>query len=258
MSDAPHATPDAYSLRVFRDPEETARAAAEQFAQLARLSSTARGRFSVALSGGSTPKRVYELLSAEPLRDEVPWAETHVFFGDERCVPPDHAESNYRMAAETLLSRVAIPSANVHRMRGEGDAVANASLYEDELRAYFVGSTRPALDLVMLGLGDDGHTASLFPDSDVLGEREAWVAAAWVEKLRAYRITLTAQSINGARHVMFVVTGRAKAEALAEVIEGARDPRRLPAQLVRPSNGALEWLVDESAASRLRNRRPRV
>ncbi|HYN84519.1 MAG TPA: 6-phosphogluconolactonase [Pyrinomonadaceae bacterium] len=258
MSDAPHPTADAYTLRVFRDPEETARAAAENFARTARLSSTASGRFSVALSGGSTPKRIYELLSAAPLRDEVPWGATHVFFGDERCVPPDHAESNYRMAAETLLARVPVPTENVHRIRGEGDAVANASLYEDELRAFFPGSTWPAFDLVMLGLGEDGHTASLFPNSEVLTERGAWAAAAWVERLAAFRVTLTAESVNHARRVMFVVTGQGKSEVLREVLEGERDPARLPAQLIRPANGALEWLVDEAAAARLRNRPSRV
>ncbi|HEX5705753.1 MAG TPA: 6-phosphogluconolactonase [Pyrinomonadaceae bacterium] len=249
---AAHTNDAAPSLRTFRDPEATAHAAASRFAEIACLSSNDSGRFSVALSGGSTPKRIYELLSEEPLRAQVPWDDVHIFFGDERAVPPDHAESNYRMASESLLSRVPVPTENIHRIRGEGDAVANASLYEDELRVFFPGAQWPAFDLVMLGLGGDGHTASLFPGADVLGEREAWVAATWVEHLGAYRITLTAGAINHARNLLFVVTGKGKADALREVIEGERDPSRLPAQLITPTNGALEWFVDEAAASRLR------
>ncbi len=244
---------DTRALRVFADAEETARAAALRFAEIATLSTTAAGRFGVALSGGSTPKRVYELLAAEPLGGRVRWADTHVFFGDERCVPSDHPESNYRMASESLLARVAIPAENVHPVRGEGDCVANARLYEDELRDFFPSAQWPALDLVMLGLGGDGHTASLFPHPTALDERSAWAVCVWVERLGAYRITLTAEAVNHARHVCFVVTGKAKASALREVLEGERDPSRLPAQLIRPVAGTLEWFVDAPAASELRS-----
>ncbi len=244
----PRHTPN---MRVGSDAEEVARTVAERFAELARASVAERGVFSVALAGGTTPKRVYELLAGEELRGQVPWEGVHVFFGDERAVPPDHADSNYRMAHEALLSRVEIPAQNIHRMRGEGDAAANASLYEDELRAFFGDVEWPRLDLVMLGMGDDGHTASLFPGTDALREVRAWAVANWVEKLDTWRVTLTAPAINHARHVFFVVTGAGKAARLAEVLKGERDPTRLPSQLIEPADGALEWFVDEAAAADL-------
>ncbi len=178
----------------------------------------------------------------------------HIFFGDERCVPPDDAESNYRMANEALLALVGLPEQNVHRMRGEGDAVANARLYEDELRGYFEGETLPVFDLIMLGMGDDGHTASLFPGTSALGVKSAWVVANWVEKFNAFRITLTAAAINQARCVMFVVTGASKAERLNEVLYGAKETERLPSQLIKPQPGRLEWYLDEAAAAKLNER----
>jgi 6-phosphogluconolactonase len=243
------ATPN---LHIFADANEVARAAALRFAELARAGVEANGRFSVALAGGSTPKRVYELLAGEDSAAGLDWSNVHVFFGDERCVPPDAADSNYRMANEALLSRVALPEQNVHRMRGEGDAVANARLYEDELRGYFgEGEAWPEFDLVMLGMGDDGHTASLFPGTHALAVRSAWVTANWVEKFDAFRVTLTAPAINHARHVMFIVTGAGKAERLAEVIHGAPDTERLPSQLIQPRAGALAWFLDEAAAAKL-------
>ncbi|MFL6229960.1 MAG: 6-phosphogluconolactonase [Pyrinomonadaceae bacterium] len=241
-------------ILVSADPESLARAAASRFVELAQAATNERGRFSVALSGGSTPRRIYELLAGAEFAPRVEWSKVHVFFGDERCVPPDDEESNYRMAREALLSRVGVAAENVHRMIGEGDAVANARLYEDELRTYFIGGGLPRFDLIMLGLGEDGHTASLFPGSPVLDERAAWVVANRVEKLSAYRLTLTAHVINNAAHVVFVVAGAGKAERLREVIEGARDPHRLPAQLVRPSDGSLEWFVDRAAAAKLQGR----
>ena len=242
---------DAARLLIFDDADATARAAAERFAEIAGESVRARGRFSVALSGGSTPRRIYELLAGEDFAARVDWTKAHVFFGDERCVPPEDEASNYRMASETLLSRAGVPRENVHRMIGEGDAVANARLYEDELRSFFGDAAWPAFDLVMLGLGEDGHTASLFPGTSALEERGAWVAANWVEKLGSYRLTLTPPAINHAAHVMFVVTDAGKAGRLFEVLQGAREPRRLPAQLIRPAGGALEWYVDRAAAAKL-------
>lgn len=242
---------DAKRLLIFDDAEQVARAAAERFAEIGEESSRGNGRFSVALSGGSTPRPIYELLATEEFKARVDWSKSHVFFGDERCVPPDDEASNYRAAQDALLSRVAVPAENVHRMIGEGDAVANARLYEDELRSFFGDVTLPAFDLVMLGLGDDGHTASLFPETNALDEPRAWVVANWIEKLGAYRLTLTADVINAAAHVLFVVTGAGKAGRLNEVLKGAREPRRLPAQLIRPARGALEWYVDRAAAAKL-------
>ena len=243
--------PSEPSVRVFADPESVARAAARRVAELAREAIDERGAFSLALSGGSTPRRIYELLAGDEFRDSVDWRGVHVFFGDERTVPADHAESNYRMANEALLSRVPLPAENVHRVEGLGDAAANASNYESVMRGFFGGDEWPRFDLVMLGMGDDGHTASLFPGTVALSERRAWVAANWVEKLGAWRVTLTAPAINAARHVLFLVTGAAKAARLREVLKGERDPSRLPSQLIRPHEGALEWFVDRPAASRL-------
>jgi 6-phosphogluconolactonase len=238
-------------VSVFDDAESVAGAAAERVAGLARESVAARGLFTVALSGGSTPRRVYELLAGEGLRETVDWPNVHVFFGDERMVPPDHAESNYRMASEALLARVPIPPENVHRIEGLGDAAANASAYEREMRGLFGDSDWPRFDLVLLGMGDDGHTASLFPGTAALGEGRLWVAPNWVAKLGAWRVTLTAPAVNAARHVAFLVTGKGKAEVLREVLKGAHEPFRLPSQLIRPRGGTLEWFVDRAAAGRL-------
>ena len=238
-------------VRVYGTPEEVAAAAAARFVELAQESVAERGAFSVALAGGSTPRRVYELLAGPELSAQVSWPATHVFFGDERCVPPDDPDSNYRMVNDALLSHIHIPAQNVHRIEGRGDAAANASRYEDELRGLFGDANHPRFDLVMLGMGDDGHTASLFPRTAALAERRAWVAANWVEKLGAWRITLTAPAINAARHIMFLVNGAGKAARLREVFRGAQDPERLPSQLIRPADGTLEWLLDEAAAADL-------
>ena len=238
-------------VRVFEGPRELAHAAAERFAGLAARAVEERGAFSVALAGGTTPRQVYELLAGSEFRDQIRWPDVHVFFGDERAVPPDHADSNYRMAHEALLSHVPVPTENVHRMRGEGDAGSNASLYEDELRGFFGDAEWPRLDLVMLGMGDDGHTASLFPNTSAPEEQRAWAVANWVEKLDAWRVTLTVPAINGARCVLFTVTGAGKAERLAEILKGERDPTRLPSQLIEPSDGKLEWFVDRAAAASL-------
>jgi 6-phosphogluconolactonase len=239
------------SVRIFGTAEEVAAAAAERFAGLAREAVAARGAFSVALAGGNTPRRVYELLAEEELSGRVPWPDVHVFFGDERAVAPDADESNFRMAREALLSRVPVLGEHVHRIEGLGDAAANASRYEDELRGFFGDADWPRFDLVMLGMGDDGHTASLFPETTVLHERAAWAAPVWVEKLRAWRITLTAPAINAARHVLFLVSGAGKAARLREVLRGGRDPQRLPARLIGPADGNLEWFVDRAAAAEL-------
>jgi 6-phosphogluconolactonase len=237
---------------VFDDAESVARGAAARIAELARESIISRGLFAVALAGGSTPRGVYELLAGEDFREGIDWPNVHVFFGDERMVPPDHAESNYRMANEALLSRVPVPPENVHRIDGVGDAAANASAYEYEMRGLFgEDAAWPRLDHVLLGMGDDGHTASLFPGTAALNEQRLWVAPNWVEKLGAWRVTLTAPAINAARHVTFFVTGAGKAARLREVLKGGRDAARLPSQLIRPSDGTLEWLVDRAAAAGL-------
>jgi 6-phosphogluconolactonase len=242
---------EAPKVTVLDSAEEVARVAAARFIELAQSATAERGRFAVALAGGSTPKRAYELLAGDEYRDRVDWSKVHLFFGDERMVAPDDAESNYRMASEAMLSRLPVPPENVHRIDGLGDAVANARLYEDELRTFFNDAAWPAFDLVLLGMGDDGHTASLFPGTEALDERDAWVASNWVEKLNAHRVTLTAPAINRAARVIFLVTGANKAAPLLEVLKGAREPRRLPSQLIEPLGGPPEWLVDKAAAARL-------
>jgi 6-phosphogluconolactonase len=244
-------TGDAHDVQVFDDAESVARAAAEEFVRLSAEAVGGRGAFSVALSGGTTPRRVYELLASDEYGGRVDWPKVHVFFGDERTVPPDHADSNYRMARESLLSRVQVPTENVHRIEGLGDAAANASDYESVMRGFFGDAEWPRFDLIFLGMGDDGHTASLFPHTSALEETRAWVAANWVEKLGAWRITLTAPAIDAARRVVFLVTGASKAERLNEVLNGARDPSRLPSQMIRPRGGALTWYVDRAAAAKI-------
>ena len=240
---------------IFDNAEQVARAAADRLTAIALASIADRGRFSVALSGGSTPRLTYELLASPEYRDRVPWGNVHLFFGDERSVPPTHEESNYRMAYEALISRLPIPAGNVYRMMGEIDPTIGARLYEKALRSFFDDAPWPRFDLVLLGMGDDGHTASLFPHTPALAEQQAWVVANPVEKLKTFRLTLTPPAINHAAHVLFMVTGAAKAARLAEVIRGPRDPERLPSQMIQPIDGSLTWLVDKAAAANLLSER---
>lgn len=239
------------NIVVLNNPEEVARSAADRFVNLGQVAISERGRFGVALAGGSTPKRTYEILASEAYRDRVAWSQVHIFFGDERCVPPDDPQSNYRMAHEAFLSRVPIPAGNIHRLRGEIDAAEAAHLYETELRSFFAGAEWPRLDLILLGMGDDGHTASLFPGTAALQETRAWVVANWVEKFNTFRVTLTAPAINHAAHIAFLITGAGKAKRLVEIMRGAREPERLPAQLINPVAGSLEWILDQAAAALL-------
>ncbi len=241
-------------LRRVVDAEAVAWAAAEELAGAAARALDERGRFTVALSGGSTPRRLYELLAdgGGPFRGRLRWDRIHVFFGDERHVPPDHPDSNYRMARETLLEHVS--PASVHRMLGElPDAAAAAASYEAELERFFglaVGDDPPpGLDLVLLGLGPDGHTASLFPGSAAVGERRRWAVASFVERLGTHRITLTLPVLDRAREVLFVVAGAEKAAAVAQVFAEVPASPMPPAALVRPEAGTLLWIVDRAAAT---------
>jgi 6-phosphogluconolactonase len=234
------------SLTVYESKEQLAEAAARLFVERAQRAIDGSGRFAVALAGGSTPQRAYELL-ADTHRDDVDWDGVHVFFGDERGVPPDHEDSNYRMADRTLLSRV--PVGSVHRMRGELPPPEAAADYERELRGFFGGP--PVFDLVLLGIGEDGHTASLFPRTPALDVTDRLAAANPVEKLGTTRITLTAPAINAAREVAFLVAGEGKAEPLKEILEGDADPRNYPAKLIRPTEDPT-WMVDRAAARLLR------
>ena len=229
-------------MRVFADPAQVARAAAEHFVSL--------NPKSVALSGGSTPRVLYELLADanEPFRDRIAWDRTHFFFSDERHVPPDDSDSNYRMVNEALFSRVPVPPQNIHRILAEKPVAEDAAnAYETDLRKSF-GEAIPAFDLVLLGLGEEGHTASLFPHSPALKETERLVVAPWVEKLNAYRITLTLPVLNNGKSIVFLVTGASKAEILRTVMNTDRNPDLYPAQAISPTSGAVSWLVDEAAA----------
>ncbi len=239
---------------VCENPAEVASAAAQRLVVLSREAIEERGRMRLALAGGRTPETLYRLLAESPYQEAVAWPLIEVFWGDERCVWPDHPESNYRMAREVLLSKVPIPAANVHRMRGEfPDPDAAAREYEAVLRRVIEtgGNGPPRFDLCLLGLGPDGHTASLFPGSAAVRETTRWATAAWVAKFSAYRLTLTPPLLNGARYVLFLVTGADKAEAVREVLEGPEDPDRFPAQIVQPASGRVEWLLDRDAARSL-------
>jgi 6-phosphogluconolactonase len=226
---------------IFADRKELARAAAEYF--------VARRPVTVALSGGSTPKLLFETL-ADRFRDQMPWSNIQFFWSDERHVPPDHPESNYRMANEALLSRVPVPRENVHRVHGENpDAAAAASDYEQTIREV-TRQSLPRLDLILLGLGTDGHTASIFPGSDVVHETKRLVAATLVEKFKTHRITMTLPLLNNGASVVFLVSGAEKAEIVKEVLEGEN---KYPAQAVRPTHGELIWMLDQDAAAYLSN-----
>jgi 6-phosphogluconolactonase len=237
------------NLRVYEDPRRLAEAAARDFTARAEAAVDALGRFAVALAGGSTPKATYEAL-ARHYSGELDWGRVHAFFGDERAVPPAHEDSNYRMAHDALLSRV--PVGGVHRMCGELPPAEAAAAYERELREFFDPDEPPRFDLILLGLGEDGHTASLFPETSALDVADRWVVANPVLKLETTRLTLTIPIINAAKAVTFLVAGEDKAAAVKQILEGDADPRAYPAKFIRPEGGDPAWMVDKAAASLLK------
>jgi len=244
------------NLSVLPDADALARLAAKQFVELARESILARGRFMVALSGGSTPRRLFNCLAAAPFRDQVDWFRVEVFWGDERGVPPDHPDSNFHMAAAALLDRVPIQGRNIHRIPAERiDRPSAARDYQLEIaRAFEVDGAGqpPPFDLVLLGMGSDGHTASLFPGDAALREGRRWaVSVEAPQRPPPSRITLTAPILNRAREIRVLVAGSDKAATLRAVLTGPHEPERTPIQLVRPENGRMIWLADEAAASLL-------
>jgi 6-phosphogluconolactonase len=237
---------------VFPDAAALSRAAADEFARAAEEAAAARGRFTVALAGGTTPRGIYALLATDELAGtrKLPWPKCQIFFGDERPVRPDQPDSNFRMAREALLGKVPIPLDNIHRIRAELYAQMAAEDYEDTLRSVFGlrPGAWPRFDLIMLGLGADGHTASLFPNTEALKETSRLVAPNRVPSLKSHRITLTLPVLNAAAEVMFVVSGAEKARTLSQVLDHAPSGQSFPAQSVRPQSGRLLWLVDEAAA----------
>jgi 6-phosphogluconolactonase len=241
-------------IRVFQDAEELGQAAAQIFVRGAAQSITERERFLVALNGGTTPTGMFKLLATE-FREVVDWSRVHVFWGDERCVPPEDPGSSYGQAREVLLREVSIPASNIHRIPGELGPLQAAEEYAATLQAYASpGLAWPRFDLVYLGLGEDGHTASLFPGSplDVTGPTQP--VSAHYQDRPANRVTLTPAVFNHAQTVVFMAVGEKKAKTVAEVLSGRYNPELYPAQRIEPSAGKLIWLVDESAASRLPNR----
>ena len=236
-------------IKIVPDAVTLAHDAAQEFHRLAEAAVQDRGRFSVALSGGNTPRAVYSVLATE--HKQLPWDRIHVFFGDERHVPPDHPDSNFRMASESLLSKVPIPEKNIHRIHAELEAEPAAAEYDQQLRDFFHLSDHewPRFDLIFLGIGEDGHTASLFSGSKALSEASRRVTANWVEKFRTFRITLTFPVLNQAAEVVFLVSGVGKAQILSQVLRPGT--KEFPAQSVQPENGRLLWLVDQDAGSML-------
>ncbi len=247
-------------LIVASNADALADRAARAFLRASRTAIQLRGRFCVALSGGSTPQRMYARLSQLAFAGQVDWTRVFLFWGDERCVPPDHADSNYGAARQTLLVDAPIPDANIFRIRGELPVDQAARLYDAELRAFFVGENVPHLDLVLLGLGEDGHTASLFPESPALLETQPWASAvAHTDGLppKVARVTLTLPVLNAAREIFFLVSGDKKAAILAKVLNTPASLEEIyPAQLVRPVSGRVAWLVDREALSIWSERHP--
>jgi len=242
-------------IRILTDLPAIAKRAAQEFLQAATSAVAERHSFSVALAGGSTPKALYSLLASDAgLRAQLPWDKMHLYFGDERNVAPEHPDSNFRMATETLISKSPLKPDQVTRIKGEyKDTERAAQEYEQALRASFklADGRFPRFDLVLLGMGNEGHTLSLFPGTKALHETKRVVVRNWIGKLYTERITLTAPAVNQAARVLFMVTGADKALALKGVLEGPYEPEQLPAQMIQPQSGKLLWLVDTAAGGML-------
>jgi 6-phosphogluconolactonase len=237
-------------IRVYNDLEALSQAAAELFTLQSRVASMVCGRFAVALSVGETPRRMYEILATHAYRDHIHWKEVHVFWSDERFVPGDDPRSNALMAHQTLLDHVPIPPENIHPISYGASPQQAARQYEDELREFF-SRQNPNFHLVLLGLGTNGHIASLFPHTPVLNDTQHWVSEVYIEELGMYRITFTAPYINQAAQVALLVCGSDKAQVLEDVLEGPYQPNDLPAQLIRPAGIHPLWLVDKAASHKL-------
>jgi 6-phosphogluconolactonase len=235
---------------ICRSIDDLAQQAAAEFVRCAQLSLQEKSRFAVALSGGSTPRSLYSLLATPEFSRQISWSQVHLFWGDERCVPPDHPESNYRMAREALMAKIQIPPENVHRMAGEKEPRIAAAEYEEELKDIFqlAPGAFPRFDLILLGLGEDGHTASLFPGSDALEEMKRLVTANYVAKLNAHRLTLTFPVLNHGAVVLFLIAGASKAPVVNVILKDDGKSLQFPAAQVQPVDGRLVWLVTEDAA----------
>lgn len=242
-------------VELFANGMEIARRAADDVVRIAREAAAARGVFTIALSGGSTPKVLYALLAEHPsLRNSLPWDKMKVFFGDERHVGPGHADSNFQMASDAMLSKAPMRAEQIHRIKGEYPDTAQAAVeYEATIQREFglKDGALPRFDLILLGMGNEGHTLSLFPGTKALQETQRIVTRNWVGKLYTERVTLTAPAANNAANIIFMIAGADKACALKAVLEGPHEPEQLPAQMIQPSNGTFSWLVDHAAGSML-------
>ena len=240
------------NVRVFEDLDLLSQAAAKLFIETSAQAILGRGRFLVALSGGNTPAELYKLLAQSPYKEQIDWPRVHVFWGDERCVPIEDSENSYRQAYDVLLSHVPIPAENIHRVKSDLEPAEAAKDYANILKRFASPALDwPRFDLVLLGMGEDGHTASLFPGSDVNISTPTLAVTAQYQNRPANRATLTPLVLNSARRIIFLVSGESKAQTLANVLYGGYDPKQLPAQRIRPADGEVIWMVDQSAASKL-------
>ena len=238
-------------LQVYSDAQQLSQAAAKWIAGLIAETLKVQDRFTIALSGGSTPKLLHKILAAAPYKDQIDWSKMHIFWGDERAVPFEDDRNNAKMAYDTLLNFVPVPPSQIHVMRTDIGPEESAIEYEKILHQYF-DKTPNTFDLVLLGMGDDGHTLSLFPGTAIVHEEKAWAKAFFLPAQDMYRITLTKTIVNKAAHIAFLTTGTGKAHALKEVLKGAYDPDLYPSQEIKPVNGELHWFVDEAAAAGLK------
>jgi 6-phosphogluconolactonase len=240
------------NVRVFENLDLLSQAAAKLFIETSAQAILRRGRFLVALSGGNTPTELYKLLAQSPYKEQIDWLRIHAFWGDERCVPIGDSENSYRQAYDVLLSHVPIPAENIHRVESSLEPAEAAKDYANVLKRFASPTLDwPRFDLALLGMGEDGHTASLFPGSEVNVSTPTLAVTAQYQNRPANRVTLTPLVFNSARRIVFLVSGESKGQTLANVLYGGYDPEQLPAQRIRPTDGELIWMVDQSAASKL-------
>ena len=240
-------------IKIFPQPDKLAEAVAVELKKASKQANDAGRLFNLVLAGGSTPRAVYQVLARPEFKKSISWKCVHFFWGDERCMPPDHADSNYRMARETLLEPLPIPEENIHRIRGENDPEAEAARYAGEIQSNLQQPSGeiPRFDWILLGLGTDGHTASLFPGVESIEDRSGLCAVSIQPQSGQKRITLTSRILNQAKRVSFIVTGEGKAQVVAEILNELPDSQNYPAAQVHPEQGTLEWFLDSEAAEKL-------
>lgn len=235
---------------IYKDLNELSTAVADWMVKIIGETIEKTGRFTTALSGGSTPQKLYTLLASDTYKDKIDWSKVHVFWGDERVVPFEDERNNAKMTYDTLLHLVPVPASQIHVMKTDIDPEESARQYEQILHEYF-DHTGTTFDLTLLGMGDDGHTLSVFPGSELVDEKTAWVKSIWVPAQKMYRISLTVPVVNKSARVAFLTAGSGKAATLKQVIKGSRDPHQFPSQLIQPANDELYWFIDEAAAKNL-------